>query len=180
MSKVNLGKLFLNSIPISLVVTAITMALSWILGMLNFKVTSLMATIPLSSGITPTFGGNVIKFIDGLLPWKVNLAGLTLGTIDGFAIIATILTVMAIYIGGVLIAGWLTSVNFPIGKTKTQKLIVVLLIGTILLYLITAGTAGFATLLNWQLIVGLAIYYAVVAFAVVWAEKKFPQLKLAL
>lgn len=172
--KFDIGELVKNSFPIAAVVTAITLALSWVLSMLNLKVTGLMATIPLSTGITPTFGGNVIKFIDGVLP------GVTLGAFDGFAILATILTVMAIYIGGILLTGLFASWGMPIGKTKTQKLAVILFVGTLIIYLITAGTAGFATLWNIPLIVGLAIYYAIVAFGTVWAEKTIPQLKLAL
>lgn len=165
-------KLVRDSFPVAAVVTGVSLLLSYLAGILNLKVTALMSGIPLSSGITPTFGGNVIKFIDGILP-LVGVNGLNLQNV-----IFTIITVMAIYIGGVFLYGFAENMGFK-PKSRIAKLTSILVLGTLAIHLITAWNVGLQNLFDLNLLIGLVLYAAIAGTVVIFASDKL-KLKLAI
>ncbi len=171
--KFDIWKSVRESIPIASVITLVSLILSYLASLTNIKITALMSRIPLSSGITPNFGGNVIKFLDGTLQ-LVGVSGLNLQNV-----LFTIITVMAIYIGGVLLFGFAENLGFK-PKSRIARLTTVLVLGTLLIHLITAWNAGLANLFDLSLLIGLLIYSAIVGFVVIFTSDKIKWLKLAL
>ena len=149
-------------------VVVIQVALSkWIYPLFNSTTEQLFAITQQTAITSPTIGNKVIGVLTGIIPFE--LGALTIW--------------VSMFIGAwvLLIAGyWVYSQTWAYkGKDIYQRLWFILLYGSVALYVLLLVTKiGAVATLALPLLIGVAINYAILAFVVTTAAKRFKFLRI--
>jgi len=126
-------------------VTATVIVVNFVLGMLNVSMRQMFG-VSTATGITTTIGIKIMATLQNLVAF------------DPLSILYLYLSAVAIvFVGGLIVTG----LPVPKGKNEWQNLALVLLYGTGAFYLLLIGFGMPAI----GTLVGLAVYYAVVALS---------------
>ena len=142
-----------SALVLGLYVTMVIVALNYLLGLVNVQTPAQLFGIPLATGVTSTVGSAVLNFINGII--EFDIASLFMLYIS--AVIIVLVGAFAIDYVQVL----------PKGKTNWQRLTLILLYGTAVMYILLVGFK----MLSWSNLIGIVIWYSVVALSVGLVEK---------
>jgi hypothetical protein len=132
----------------AVVITAVVLALNYILSWLNYPIAGLFSAVGPVSPITGTLGNKVLGWIGGVIP---------IGNFLGYGLIAVIISAyLILLVGGFLV----DTVNLPSAKSKVGKLVSAILWGAAVFYLLLMGFK----MVSWGAALGLVVYTVAVAF----------------
>ena len=149
----DIKKLFVSSA----LLTAVVLALQYVLSLVGYPVKALYSSVQPVSAITGTAGQKVLGWLGGIIP--VNAIFTT-------ALLYVFISAMLILFVGNFLVG---KFNLPSFKGRVGKLASVILYGTGLFYVVVIGFV----MQKWEVIAGLAIHTAIVAFVTAKAADMF-------
>jgi hypothetical protein len=134
----------------ALVLTAVVVALNWVLSLIGHPVSQLYSAIQPVSAVSGTLGNQVLAWVGGIIP---------VGDFFGAGIVALAISAyLILLVGTYAIDGF----KFPgIMKGKVGRIFSVVLYGTAVFYLLIVGLV----LQAWNVWLGLAIHTLIAAYA---------------
>ena len=143
---------FMKSLKAGVGITATVLILNWVLSFMNIGVKQVFG-ITAATGITSTIGNKVVSILQNLVSFNIE------------SIVYLVISASLIFYAGTFMKR--TFKFLPNGRTEWSKLALILLYGTAVFYLILIGLA----LPPVGTLIGLAVYYAVVAVALGLIQK---------
>lgn len=139
----------------AVIITAVLLAVNYIMSFLNYPVQSLYSSVGPVTAISGTLGSKVLGWIGGIIP---------IGNFLGMGIVAVLISAYLI----LLVGDYLVQLGLPVAKGKVGLLTSKILYGTAVFYLLIVGLV----MKSWGIWLGLLIHTLIVAFIASYAAEK--------
>jgi hypothetical protein len=145
----------------AVIVTAVLLALNYLMSFLGYPVQQLYSSIGPVSAISGTLGQKVLGWIGGILP---------VGQLLGLGTIAVAISAfLVILVGTFMVDKGIFGMKFPAAKGKTGRVASIIVWGTAVFYVLVVGLV----MKSWGVLVGLAIHTVILAFVTGFIADKF-------